>query len=106
MAVGFILLPRLALIVTTNVAQWSYLASYFDRAVELHATGNYAENGTPTAYCPLGYPAFLAAVMKVTAPTVLVGQGSQRKEFSNGRRAQMVAGKIFAQLFCNSWGEI
>ncbi|MCS6944599.1 MAG: glycosyltransferase family 39 protein [Sutterellaceae bacterium] len=47
---------------------------YFSRARDLAAGNGYAEGGHPTAYWPVGYPAFLAALFSVFNSSVLVGQ--------------------------------
>lgn len=69
-----LLIPRLVLILTTDVRQSSDMAWYFERAIELLDTGCYCERGVPTAYWPVGYPAFLAAVFWVFGSSVLAGQ--------------------------------
>ncbi len=70
------LVSRLTLVlgVGVYVKQWSDPAWYFARAIELVQTGQYAENGVPTAFWPVGYPAFLAGVMQLTSAVPLAGQ--------------------------------
>jgi hypothetical protein len=65
---------RLLLVLTLDVEQWSDLAWYYNRAAELVATGRYAEAGVPTAFWPVGYPAFLAWVMHLTEVSPRTGQ--------------------------------
>jgi hypothetical protein len=65
---------RLALGVALEVTPSSDTAWYYNRAIELLATGRYTEDGIPTAYWPVGYPAFLTALMAVFGPGVLVGK--------------------------------
>jgi 4-amino-4-deoxy-L-arabinose transferase-like glycosyltransferase len=55
----------------TSDARW-----YLERAHELLATGQYSERGLPTAFWPVGYPAFLAGVMAVFGTDPLVGQAA------------------------------
>ena len=76
LALGVMLASRLALVLGPGreVQQWSDLGWYLARAVELVQTGNYSEQGVPTAFWPVGYPAFLAGVMTFTSPTALPGQ--------------------------------
>lgn len=49
-------------------------AWYYARALELLERGTFSENGIPTAYWPVGYPAFLAGLFYVTGPSVLVAK--------------------------------
>lgn len=65
---------RLILVFSFDVRQSSDLAWYLSRAIELVETGRYAENGVPTAYWPVGYPAFLAALFLLFGTSALVGQ--------------------------------
>jgi 4-amino-4-deoxy-L-arabinose transferase-like glycosyltransferase len=67
-------LLRLTLLATLDVQQSSDAQWYLDRAWELASTGQYAENGVPTAFWPVGYPAFLAALMALFGHQALVGQ--------------------------------
>ena len=45
-------------------------AWYVHRAVTLVEHGTYSEGGIPTAYWPVGYPAFLALIFKITGPSL------------------------------------
>lgn len=74
LALGVMAATRLALVLGIEVTPSSDSAWYFGRALELIQTGRYAENGVPTAYWPVGYPAFLAGVLAVFGPSVLAGQ--------------------------------
>lgn len=65
---------RLALVLFIDVRPTSDMGWYYGRAIELLATGKYAEHGTPTAFWPVGYPGFLAGVMATFGTSVLVGQ--------------------------------
>ena len=73
-ALAFLLISRLALILSLEVVPSSDMSWYYARAMELLATGRYAENGVPAAYWPIGYRAFLAASMASFGHKVLVGQ--------------------------------
>lgn len=67
-------LLRIGLVLAFDVVPTSDLGWYFNRAAELAATGRYAEGGVPTAFWPVGYPAFLAAIFTIAGPSVLAGQ--------------------------------
>lgn len=73
-ALALLLLTRLALVLGVPVTQSSDLAWYYSRAMELVSSGSYSERGVPTAYWPVGYPAFLAGVLAVGGRSVLAGQ--------------------------------
>lgn len=62
---------RLAIAIGLDVTPESDAGWYYGRALELLATGRYAEAGVPTAYWPVGYPAFLAATMAVFGSSVV-----------------------------------
>jgi len=47
---------------------------YFERAWEWRTTGQYAVEGVPTAYWPVGYPAFLALLFWLLPATVTVAR--------------------------------
>lgn len=47
---------------------------YFGRAVTLMEDGSYSEGGLPTAYWPIGYPAFLALLFTFTGPHLVAVQ--------------------------------
>lgn len=68
----FIALRVLVLLVPVDPvsdAEW-----YFKRALVMAAGQGYSENGVPTAFWPVGYPAFLAGLFSVFGGSVLVGQ--------------------------------
>jgi hypothetical protein len=62
------LASRLALLLFIPVEPSSDALWYFGRAVTLIEQGSYSERGLPTAYWPVGYPAFLALVFTFTGP--------------------------------------
>ena len=47
---------------------------YYQRAVEIASGSGYAERGVLTAFWPVGWPGFLAALFAITGPSVLAGQ--------------------------------
>ncbi len=48
---------------------------YYDRAVGLaNGIGYLGVDGLPTAYLPVGYPGFLAAVFQIAGPSVMTGK--------------------------------
>lgn len=65
---------RLVLIVFIPVELSSDALWYFNRGVVLSERGSYSENGVPTAYWPVGYPAFLALLFNFTGPQLAVVQ--------------------------------
>jgi Dolichyl-phosphate-mannose-protein mannosyltransferase len=69
-----LLISRLTLVILLEVQPWSDLRWYYERALELLERSSYSERGVPTAYWPVGYPAFLAGVMALTSPSLLAGQ--------------------------------
>ena len=73
-ALALMVVTRLAPVLALDVRPTSDMGWYYQRALDLLATGRYAENGVSTAYWPIGYPAFLAAVMAVLGTSVLAGQ--------------------------------
>lgn len=54
-------------VVPTSDAAW-----YVGRGIEIAAGHGYAEHGVLTAYWPVGYPAFLAALFTIFGPNVFV----------------------------------
>ncbi|TXH02677.1 MAG: glycosyl transferase [Candidatus Moraniibacteriota bacterium] len=73
-AISITVITRLALILLIDVQPSSDMGWYYHRAIELLETGRYQENGIPTAFWPVGYPAFLALVMAIGGASVLTGQ--------------------------------
>lgn len=59
---------RLALLLFIPVEPSSDALWYFGRAITLTERGSYSESGLPTAYWPVGYPAFLALLFTFTGP--------------------------------------
>jgi 4-amino-4-deoxy-L-arabinose transferase-like glycosyltransferase len=70
------ILARLAVILLIPVDPVSDANWYFTRARELSEGLGYQERGHPTAYWPVGYPAFLAGLFSVFGANVLVGQAA------------------------------
>jgi hypothetical protein len=68
------LVPRVLLIWLVPVEPVSDFAWYFNRARELAESGVYQEGGHPTAFWPIGYPAFLGLLFAVTGPSLLAAQ--------------------------------
>ena len=73
-ALALLLLTRLTLVLGVPVTQMSDMAWYYGRAVEMLNSGSYSEHGVPTAFWPVGYPAFLAGVLAIGGRSVLAGQ--------------------------------
>ena len=72
---GIFVATRAALIFWVPIAEpFSDSGWYLNRALTLLADGSYSERGLPTAYWPVGYPAFLALVFKVAGPSWLAAQ--------------------------------
>jgi 4-amino-4-deoxy-L-arabinose transferase-like glycosyltransferase len=67
-------LLRLAFMVFFRVAPVSDFDWYYGRAVELSRGGGLHFHGHPTAFWPVGYPAFLSLVFRVFGPSVWVAQ--------------------------------
>jgi 4-amino-4-deoxy-L-arabinose transferase-like glycosyltransferase len=65
---------RVLLLAAVPVEPNSDAAWYYNRAVELASSWTYHEKGVPTAYWPVGYPAFLALIFSMSGPSVLAGQ--------------------------------
>ncbi len=66
---------RLAVILLVPAADpFSDAGWYLARAIEMGERGSYSENGVPTAYWPVGYPAFLSLLFKVTGPSLLAAR--------------------------------
>lgn len=65
---------RLVAVALYPVAPMSDFKWYFDRATDIAAGRGVVFHGVPTAYWPIGYPFFLAAIFFVTGPSVLAAQ--------------------------------
>lgn len=68
------LLLRLTLILLVPVAPKSDAVQYFRLAEALGNGLGYIEHGMPSAYWPVGYPAFLGGLFALFGPRTLVGQ--------------------------------
>lgn len=73
-ALALLVASRLTLIFMIDVQPTSDMGWYYQRAIDLVESGQYAEDGVPTAYWPVGYAAFLAGVMVLAGKSVLAGQ--------------------------------
>jgi hypothetical protein len=65
---------RLAWILVTTPAPVSDHEWYYSRAVGLAAGLGYQIDGAPTAFFPVGYPAFLALLFLAAGPSIFAGQ--------------------------------
>jgi hypothetical protein len=70
---AFVLL-RLGLILFVPVAPYSDALWYFARGREIADRWEFSENGTPTAYWPIGYPGFLGLLFAATGPSIFAAQ--------------------------------
>ncbi len=68
------LATRVGVLFIRPLEQSSDFLWYDERAEEIVSGSGYAERGTLTAFWPVGWPGFLAAVFYVTGPSVLVAQ--------------------------------
>ncbi|MFA9439874.1 ArnT family glycosyltransferase [Uliginosibacterium sp. sgz301328] len=67
-------LIRLAVVFGMDVHPWSDAAWYYARASEMANGMGFQEGGVPTAFWPVGYPAFLAGLFAVFGPSVKIAQ--------------------------------
>ncbi len=65
---------RVGVLFVRPLAQSSDFLWYYARAVEIGSGAGYAQDGTLTAFWPVGWPATLAALFAVFGTSVLVGQ--------------------------------
>ena len=65
---------RVGLIFLVPVSMTSDAAWYFNRAIGIAAGSGYSEGGLPTAYWPIGYPAFLGLVFWLFGNHVVAAQ--------------------------------
>ncbi len=65
---------RLMWIAFVHPPQVSDFKWYYERAVSIASGHGYTVNGAPTAYWPVGYPAFLGVVFYVFGISPMVGQ--------------------------------
>ena len=63
MVLGIALALRVLWVCLFDAKQLSDFAWYLERALSIAAGKGYLENGVPTAYRPVGYPAFLGGVL-------------------------------------------
>lgn len=70
---------------------------YHQRALEMATGGGYAINGVPTAYWPVGYPAFLALLVKLFGSSPLAGMlANVAMQVGTAALARTTAQKLFA----------
>ena len=72
--VAFVGIRLALLLLVPTAAPFSDAGWYLNRAMTLVEQGSYSERGILTAYWPVGYPAFLALLFKVTGPSILAAQ--------------------------------
>jgi 4-amino-4-deoxy-L-arabinose transferase-like glycosyltransferase len=65
---------RTAIVFVHPLAQSSDALWYYDRASAIISGRGYSEEGVPTAFWPVGWPAVLAGAFMVTGPSALAGQ--------------------------------
>jgi hypothetical protein len=71
---GLAFILRLLWIILYNVRQTSDYGWYLDRALSISAGDGYILNGAPTAYWPIGYPAFLGAVFFILGNSLFLAK--------------------------------
>jgi 4-amino-4-deoxy-L-arabinose transferase-like glycosyltransferase len=76
MAAALFLAPRIGWMLTVDAAPMSDQLWYFERAVGLLNGEGYAVQGQPTAFWPVGYPAFLAGLFAVFGPDIEVAKAA------------------------------
>ena len=70
------LAPRIGWMLAVDAAPMSDQLWYFERAVGMLNGEGYAVQGQPTAFWPIGYPAFLAGLFAVFGPSVEVAKAA------------------------------
>jgi len=65
---------RLAFVLFLPVQPSSDASWYLARGIVLSESGSYSQNGIPTAYWPVGYPAFLGLLFALTGPSLLAAK--------------------------------
>jgi 4-amino-4-deoxy-L-arabinose transferase-like glycosyltransferase len=75
-AAALFLAPRIGWMLAVDAAPMSDQLWYFERAVGLLNGGGYAVQGQPTAFWPVGYPAFLAGLFAVFGPSIEVAKAA------------------------------
>ncbi|MGC3962264.1 MAG: hypothetical protein QM803_02780 [Rhodocyclaceae bacterium] len=67
-------LIRLAVVFSMDVNPWSDAGWYYGRAIEMANGLGFQEGGVPTAFWPVGYPAFLAGLFALFGPSIKIAQ--------------------------------
>jgi 4-amino-4-deoxy-L-arabinose transferase-like glycosyltransferase len=75
-AAALFLTPRIGWMLAVDAAPMSDQLWYFERAVGLLNGEGYAVQGQPTAFWPVGYPAFLASLFAIFGPNVEVAKSA------------------------------
>ena len=70
LAAVLFLAPRIGWMLAVDAAPMSDQLWYFERAVGMLNGEGYAVQGQPTAFWPVGYPAFLAGLFAVFGPSL------------------------------------
>jgi 4-amino-4-deoxy-L-arabinose transferase-like glycosyltransferase len=76
MVAALFLAPRIGWMLAVDAAPISDQLWYFERAVGLLNGEGYAVQGQPTAFWPVGYPAFLAGLFAVFGPDIEVAKAA------------------------------
>jgi 4-amino-4-deoxy-L-arabinose transferase-like glycosyltransferase len=76
MAAALFLAPRIGWMLAVDAAPMSDQLWYLERAVGLLNGEGYAVQGQPTAFWPVGYPAFLAGLFAVFGPDIEVAKAA------------------------------
>ena len=76
MVAALFLAPRIGWMLAVDAAPMSDQLWYFERAVGLLNGEGYAVQGQPTAFWPVGYPAFLAGLFAVFGPDIEVAKAA------------------------------
>jgi hypothetical protein len=76
MIAALFLAPRFGWMVAVDAAPMSDQLWYFERAMGMLNGEGYAVQGQPTAFWPVGYPAFLAGLFAVFGPDVEVAKAA------------------------------
>jgi hypothetical protein len=72
--VAFVAIRVAILAFIPTAAPFSDAGWYLRRAITLAEQGTYSEGGVPTAYWPVGYPAFLAGIFTIFGPSLLAAR--------------------------------
>jgi 4-amino-4-deoxy-L-arabinose transferase-like glycosyltransferase len=70
----FYMATRSLVLFIRPLEQSSDFAWYYERALEIASGSGYAERGVLTAFWPIGWPGFLAALFTITGPSLLAAQ--------------------------------